>query len=88
MEVLDGQLKELDRLRKEQEQVLRKINGMHSRLQQVGEESQKFSLNCATFSVCLKRSYFGCTETGEGPGFCVVIYFISGGLRGSKCNGK
>jgi SAGA-associated factor 29 len=39
MAVLDGQLKELDRLRKEQEQVIRKINGMHSRLQQVAPET-------------------------------------------------
>lgn len=57
MAVLDGQLKELDRLRKEQEQVFRKINGIHTKLQHTREESQT-SLSIAPLSVCLKRSYF------------------------------
>lgn len=74
MAVLDGQLKELDRLRKEQEQVIRKINVIHSKLQQVGEESQNLSLNCSSFplfeTVIFRNRG---TETGEGAGFCVIL---------------
>jgi len=77
MAVLDGQLKELDRLRKEQEQVIRKINVIHSKLQQVGEESQNLSLNCS--SICLFETviFRGEPKQGRGQGF---VWFCSRGF--------
>ena len=55
--------------------------------------NHKTSLSIAPLFVCLKRSYSGGTETGEGAGFCVIllsrIFFgewklVSGGLRSSN----
>lgn len=70
MAVLDGQLKELDRLRKEQEQVFRKINTIHSKLQQTREESQNLSLNCSSFCLFETVIFWGYRNRGGGRVLC------------------
>lgn len=96
MAVLDGQLKELDRLRKEQEQVIRKINGIHSKLQQVGEESQNLSLNCSSFCLFETVIFRGNRNRGGGRVLCdsaLEDFFL--GMKACfwrveklKCDGK